>query len=413
MSYSKYLLKTTHALFLAAVTLGASGSAQAEWTHAFSLRTEEGYDSNVYLQNFGPTAKQDSFITVIQPKVDLGYLSKPFNLNLTYAPKVSIYGSERTENNVAHAMGINFKGNITDSLSYEVLNSLNYVNGSRTAPTFVGPGGAPAIGGFSIRDRRESAWMKQSAKLTWTIGSFFVRPVYNGYIHDFKTIQKEEPGYANYVDRKQFNGGVDLGFKVLKETWFVTGYRYGIQEQDRLFDNPIKYNNTFQRALFGLEGQPVSWLKICATAGPSFHHFNDSVPEAFGRNHTRVYADATVTLTPTSNDSLILATTRFEQMSSGGRGAYQDIVYRAGYVRKLTSALDLKADFRLYRGEFEAPANRKDNIYTPSLGLSWKVNPHLSCDCQYSYEWAESDVEDTWGREYNHHLVSVGANLSF
>ena len=82
-------------------------------------------------------------------------------------------------------------------------------------------------------------------------------------------------------------------------------------------------------------------------------------------------------------------------------------------MRKLTDSLDLKADFRLYRGECEAPADRKDNIYTPSLGLVWKVNKHLSCDCQYSYEWAESDVQDTVGREYSHNLVSIGATLSF
>ncbi len=415
MSYPYFLIRASRTLLLSGAVLAGLVSSQvhAEWSNAFSLRVEEGYDSNVFLQKVTPLANQDSFITVIQPKMDLGWVSKPFNFNLTYAPKLSIFGSEHTENNITHALGLNFKGNFADSVSYEFLNSFCFINGSRTGVIFTGPGGAPAVGGIQVRDRREAAWMKQSARVTWTIGSVFLRPVYNGYMHDFKEIQKEIPGYVNYVDRTQFNGGLDLGFKVLQETWFVTGYRYGIMQQDRLFASPVQYSNTYQRALFGLEGQPLKWLKICATAGPSFHHFDESVPAAFGRNHTRVYADATVTLTPTVHDSLILATTRFEQMSSGGRCAYQDIVYRAGYVRNLSASVDLKADFRLYRGEFEATANRKDNIYTPSIGLNWKVNRYLSCDCQYSYEWAESDVPDTIGREYGHNMVSIGATVSF
>lgn len=415
MLYAHSLLRASRSTLLVGAALAGTFSSvsQAEWTKAFSLRIEEGYDSNVYLQDETSLGNQDSFITVIQPKVDLGWLSTPLNFNLTYAPKVSIFGSERTENNVAHALGLNFKGHITDSLSYEFLNSLNYINGSRTALTYRGEGGAPAFGAYTVRDRREAAWMKQSAKLTWNLGPVFLRPVYDGYMHDFKTIQKQEPGYQNYVDRFQFNGGLDVGYKILKETYFVTGYRYGIMKQDRIFDSPLKYNNTFHRALFGLEGKPLSWIKICALAGPSFHHFNDSVPEAFGRNHIRVYADATVTLTPTASDSFILATTRFEGLSHGGKGSYQDIVYRAGYVRKLTEALDLKADFKLYRGEWEATANRKDNIYTPSLGLVYKVNKYLTCDCLYSYEWSQSDVPNSGGREYNHHLASIGATVSF
>ena len=415
MPYSIFLLRARRSLWLSGALCLAlfSPLAHGEWTKALSLRVEEGYDSNVYLQKVTPQANQDSFITVIQPTIDLGWVTKPFNLNISYSPKASIFGSEHEENNIAHALGINIKGNITDSISYEFLNSLNYVNGSRTAPTFTGPGGPPALGGYQIRDRRESAWMKQSAKVTWTHGWFFLRPVYNGYVHDFKTVQKEIPGYSNYVDRNQFNGGLDLGLKMLKDTWFVTGYRYGSMEQNRLFSSPVQYNNTFHRILFGMEGQPAKWIKLCTTAGPSFHHFDASVPECFGRNHTRVYADATVTLLPTSLDSFVLSTTRFEQLSFYGRGAYQDIIYRAGYVRKLSDTVDFKADFRIYRGEFEAPANRKDNIYTPSIGVNWKVNSHLSCNCQYSYEWAESDVPDTIGREYGHNLASIGANLSF
>ena len=56
---------------------------------------------------------------------------------------------------------------------------------------------------------------------------------------------------------------------------------------------------------------------------------------------------------------------------------------------------------------------REDNIYSPTVQLSWKVNSHLTCGAQYTYEWAESDIPDTWGREYHHHLASVSADWTF
>jgi hypothetical protein len=116
---------------------------------------------------------------------------------------------------------------------------------------------------------------------------------------------------------------------------------------------------------------------------------------------------------PTAKDTIDLTLTRFEFPSSCGRGAYQDIIYRAAYTRQLTDSLKAKADFRLYRAEFEAPALREDNIYSPSVQLSWKASRQLTLGAQYTFEWAESGVPDTSGREYHHHLASLSADWAF
>jgi hypothetical protein len=298
-------------------------------------------------------------------------------------------------------------------VTYEFTNAFNYIQGTSETPTYTGEGGLPAIAAYQVRDRHEAFWMKQSARLTWTIGKFFLRPVYSGYYHDFRTDLLPIPGHANYVDRDQFFGGVDAGFEFMPQTWLVAGYRYGGMNQQEVFGDPVEYSNTFHRALLGIEGRPVKWLKVTALAGPSFHRFDASVPPEFGRNHTRVFADATVSVMPTAKDTIDLTLTRFEFLSSCGRGAYEDIICRVGYTRQLTGSLKAKADFRLYRAEFEAPALREDNIYSPSVQLSWKVNAHLTCGAQYTYEWAESDIPMTSGREYRHHLGAISADWAF
>ena len=37
--------------------------------------------------------------------------------------------------------------------------------------------------------------------------------------------------YENYVDRQDVNGGLDVGYEAVKDTYLVAGYRYGRQDQ--------------------------------------------------------------------------------------------------------------------------------------------------------------------------------------
>lgn len=391
--------------------LGAPFTKAEGWKR-LGLRTEEAFDSNVYLQDITNLAHRSSWVSVAQPSIECGWKSAPFSIDLGYLPRISVYHSEPSENNQAHASNLNFAG-VLGRFSYDATNAFTFVNGRNTPPLYTGQGGLPAIAGFAVRDRRDAFWLKQGARATWTEGRCFVRAVYSGYLHDFRTQQRVEPGYYNYVDRKNFNGGLDLGYKAWANTCLVAGYRYGDQQQSHLLDKMACYSNEYQRALVGVEGQPAPWIKLNVIGGPSFHHFCEDTPQAFGRNHTRFYLDASVALMPTAHDVFQLTATRFEQMTSGGCSAYEDILYRAGYAHTFAGGLELKSEFRVYRGEFEVPLLRDDTIYTPSVQLNWKLKSGLLLGVNYSYEWAVSDIPETPAREYHRQLVAFSVARSF
>lgn len=376
------------------------------------MRVEEAYDSNVFLQDSTDLGNRDSMVTVLQPSLEIGWKSAPLNVDFGYQPRISLYQSESGENNQAHAFTLNCAGG-HGALAFDLTNAFTVVNGPDKPPLYTGQGGLPAIAGFAVRDRRDALWLKQGAKVTWKGENTFVRAVYSGYIHDFRAQQRDISGYCNYVDRQNFNGGLDAGYRVWPNTWAVAGYRCGEELQDDLFERPLNYSNRYQRLLLGVEGQPAKWIKLSVLAGPSFHEFTEQLPEGFGRDHTKLYIDGTLSLMPTAHDSFQLTLSRFEQMASGGCAAYEDIVYKVGYNRVLSRGLDLKAEFKVYRGEFEPSAVRDDTIYTPAIGLNWKLKHGFILGANYAYEWAESDVPETPAREYHRHYVALSFSGSF
>lgn len=410
MFISKFHLRQISCILLTLVL--SSTSSNAQWWKKFGLRLEEAYDSNVYLQDVTDLAYQQSWISIAQPSIELGWKSVPFSFDFGYAPRIAVYHDEPSESNQAHNLTLNFRG-AEGNVSWELLNAFCAVNGVDTSPLYTGVGGNTAIGGFEVRDRRDSFWVKQNGKVTWTQGKFFTRAVYTGYLHDFRVQERTTPGYCNYADRKNINGGLDFGYQALPATWLVAGYRYGAQEQDDYTFNPVHYSNRYQRVLFGAEGQPAKWIKFNLLAGPTFHRFSLDVPDEFGRNHTRLYVDGALSLTPTPRDSFQFSLSRFEQMTSGGCSAYQDIVYRAAYSRVLTDDLEVKATLRIYRGEFETTAVRDDTIYTPGIQLNWKMGGGVLCTLAYAYEWSESDLPEMPAREYTRHQASISFSRSF
>jgi hypothetical protein len=71
------------------------------------------------------------------------------------------------------------------------------------------------------------------------------------------------------------------------------------------------------------------------------------------------------------------------------------------------------AGFRAYGGDWLAPVRREDWIYTSSLGVSWTPGAHLSAELSHSYDWVESRIPDTDGRQFTRHLVTVAVKYVF
>lgn len=385
------------------------------WSPVLSLSLDACYDSNAYIYEFGDLAGQDSVVTQIEPEMGVRWKDgddEPSDFLFSYHPRLSWFHSEPSEDHIRHAVDCTHSGH-SGIFSWEFDGRMAFVDGDRQGLLYLGPGGAPAIGGFQIRDRRESFFAKETVRLRWDLGPAFVRPQFLGYIHDFMAIHQLLPGYCNYLDRERFECGLDTGLRLAPKLWFVAGYRAGVQKQDTTQWNPMHYSNDYQRALAGLEGEAFPWLKLAFLIGPSFHRFNDSVEPFLPRNQNRVFVDASVTLQPTRWDTCTIKLGRFEEMISSACGAYEDIQYRATWEHHFGRAVSAAADFWVYRGEFEPPHLRDDTIYTPSLKVTWKINEHLSATAGYTYQWVESDLPATPAREYYRNEARVGLKWTY
>ena len=407
---------------------------------------KETFDNNVYIQDKNPTAAnvaaanavglhpvtalKSSFITTVVPQLGLDY--KPcsgFNLSLGYAPEIAMYTSAEDEDYVTHRTTVNFSGKVQDA-TWELLNAPTFIEGGTQGPTFGRPGDVPAIGGIPLRDRREAFVLRDSFRVTLPFDQWFIRPVVTYYYHDFMTAQRlntsSQYTYENYLDRQDVNGGLDIGYEVVKSTFLVVGYRYGQQDQ---FTGPNAANTAFtdspydcyyQRVLFGVEGSPTKWLKLNFLIGPEFRHYYSGTPADFNRDETLYYVDASVTVLPTKADTVNFRWTRFEQPAFSSQSVYQDIKYDLTWRHQFTDHFTAGAGFTLYIGDWQAPVNRDDWIYTPSVMASYIFDKHWSAEFNYSCDLVDNKTSTSApgaaysdGREFSRQLVSLAVKYAF
>lgn len=394
-------------------TIGASPSPKPrDWRFIANITASESFDSNVFLQDTTSLAHRQSFVTSVAPSVGAEWTPGPELLvAASYSPEIVRYHAEPTENHNDHRGNLNFVGRLGDA-SYEVLNSVTWIDGSKTGPTFSGVCGAPSIGGIPIRDRRAAINLKESFKLQYPIGDWFIRPISAWYMNDYLTDHSSAPGYLNYADRADMNGGVDFGYKVFEKTYVVMGYRCGHQDQQACLTSPLEYSNDYHRMLFGAEGSPLPWLKFSLLAGPEFRRFGPNVAVGFDRNQDQLFVDFTATLTLGKDDVVKLTSNRYTRPAYTGRNQLQEFICEATWNHKFDNAWSGSLGFTSYLADY-APVARNDAIYTPTVGLTYQFNKHLSADLRYSFDGTVSEVPATEGREYTRHLTRLGVRYLF
>jgi len=448
MYYLRKSFQTFGALNLAVLGFAAvpAPAQPTNVTYTIEATVKEAYDDNIYLQDNAPDpanvaaaeaagfkpveANKGSFITSILPKLGMDYKPSPwFNLSLGYAPEIAFYHSAPSEDYVTHRVPFNFSGKLGDA-TWELVNMATYIDGTKTGPTFARPDDIPAIGGIPIRDRRAAFIFRNGFRLIEPVGKWFFRPMAASYIHDFKTDQhyqtaaeKAMYSYENYVDRQDISGGLDVGYEVAKKTYLIAGYRYGRQDQFTLpgaggttLYSP--YGNAYHRILLGAEGSPVSWLKLAVLGGPDIRQWDSTTPAGFDRTGLRYYWDASATVLPTKCDTVTLKSVSYEQPAFSSFSMYQDTKTDLAWKHKFSDQFITTLGFTLYIGDWEKPVNRDDWIYTPSAGLTYNYNKHLSAECNYSYDWVDSKVSAsveplTNSHEFTRHLVSLAVKYVF
>ncbi len=390
----------------------AMPAKRREWRVTASATVSESFDSNVFLQDVTPLANHQSLVTSVAPFLGTEWEPGPELLvTANYSPEIVRYMSDSSEDHTDHCGHLNFAGQLGDA-SYEALNCVTWIDGSKIGPTFTGPGGAPAIGGIPIRDRRAAVNVKESFKLQYPIGNWFIRPVGCWYMNDYKTDHSSAPGYLNYADRDDMNGGVDVGYKVFEKTYVVAGYRYGHQDQDAFLGNPQEYSNDYQRPVFGAEGSPLPWLKFSLLAGPELHRFGPNVAAGFDRNQDQLFADFAATLTLGKTDAVTLSAKRYTRPAYTGRNELQEFLCEATWGHKFTEALSGNVGFTSYLADY-APMARNDEIYTPTVAVTYQFSKHFSAELRYSYDAAVSEVPDTDGREFQRQIAEFSLRYTF
>lgn len=416
---------------VASASTAVWSAANTNLTWQASVTVKETYDSNVYLQDYEPSPLvpaavrpfQESFVTSVTPKVGMGWRPIPeFGLSASYAPEVVLFHAEPTEDHVSHRTALNFSGKVKD-IAWEQFNSFTWIDGTTEGLTFgivdpvTGrPAGAPAIGGIPIRDRREALIYRNGFGAYHPLGPWFFRPTFASYIHDFRTTEKDPrnfPFYQNYVDRNDLNVGVDVGYAVYKEVHAVVGYRFGYQMEPPLPGSDIDYSNHYHRVIAGLEGDLTAWFKLKLGIGPAYHDFDHSTPGTFDGHQLLLYVDSSAVLTPTVLDTITLTVKQFMQPAFGAPSAYEDITYDVVWQHDICNHSGFKVGFRAYAGDWLDPVQREDWIYTASAGFDLTINKHLSAAVTYSYDWAESMIPNTEGRNFTRHLAGLSAAYKF
>jgi hypothetical protein len=428
-------------------TAAAADLEKPAWLTDCSVGIKEAYDSNVFLSgvNNPPpytvpagsvAALKDcySWITKVSPKIGvnfaplMGATNSQTMLSLAYAPDYVIYHDQGSESYDAQRVLATVKAG-NDLATVNADNNFAYIDGSRYGPVYPGN----SYSGFgTIFDRARRRQILETANYTLQFDVFehwFFRPaaalIYNDMMTEqLNTALPKNEGYQNYADRTDVNGGADVGYRITDQFAATIGYRYGQQYQEQYSFSPDSSPNSYQRLLFGIEGNPWKWLNVKLVGGPDFRSYErDSAGHTTpvkDFNPVKYYGEGLVTATMTEHDALAFKYKYWEWLGGTGKVPYTDASYELNYHHKFCEKLGLDLGGKLMSWDFNdslpSVAHRHDLQYTLSSGLTYTLNKHISFNAGYAFNWGrndESDVTNPGARQFDQQLISLGTQWKF
>lgn len=440
MKFLQFVLAAT------ALVAGARGveknflSNRPAWLSEASVTLKESYDDNVFLAgtdrlvayklprgSVAALANRESWVTTVAPKIGFN-LARSFDapaldvLSFGYAPEIATYHDVSSESHVAHRVPVAFKAHAQD-VTVAIENAFTFIDGEQHAPLY--PGALlSAYGTGAPRERREQWQDRASVTLQFTREKWFVRPTAALIYYDLLTAQENTPGYQNYPDRSDVNGGLDLGYKVLPPLALTLGYRFGHQYQDQFTFSPYSSSCDYQRVLGGIEGKLFPWLDVKVQAGPDFRDYQDDsrghITPVDNNQFTTLYADASATATISTNDAVSFRFKRFLWLSSIGKVPYIDTTYELVYRRQIIPKLSAELTGRMLNADYSPgslPACKRDDWqYSVCIAATYALNSHASITAGYSLDLgrnAQQNLIHGGSREFDRNLASLGATLKF
>lgn len=412
------------ASLLALVCSTAALSAAPTITTTLSARILE--DDNLFLQNPTPLAAGQTVVGSPADEADGAIdataafgvawkLAPTTAIDAGYAPEAVRYFDHSSEDHTDHLLTLAASTEM-EAWSAELKARYLYVDGSDLSPIYNGVGGSSAVGGEPVRARRAQVIARGSGKVTRRLSQGFVRGVVSVFDQRFHTQEQTTYGYCNYTDRDESSVGIDGGMQVLDKTCLVLGARTGFQRQANVLNVPLNFSNTFTRWLAGVEGSPISSLKLAFLAGPEIHHYGSSVRAGYERTQRTGYTEGSATWTPTKADTVALSGRRYLWLPGGGRGVYVDTIVDLGWRRKLAPGWSGALGTNYHEGDtghFNAWAPRWDRVYTANAGVSRLFAAKTRLDVDVLHDWGVSLVPNQPGREYSRWILSATVNQSW
>lgn len=393
--------------FLALAAFGASGAAAATPAVDVALGTSVGFDSSVYLAEFGPLADRESGVGAVSARLGAKFDS---GVALAYSALSTHFWDETDENNVKQTLGASWARKL-DALSWNASTEFALVDGDDHGVDY-GAGIGNAFSTAAPRERRDQWQNKTDLTLRHDSDLGFVRAVGKLQYWDMQTTTVAS---CNYVDRYDIQGGADVG-RALAQSGLEAylGYRRGHQFQDNDFSPATAANasNAYDRYLAGVDGSPVKSLKLGVQAGWAKHSYDADY--AGSAHEEGLFTDVTLTWAATSADEVQFKTSQARSISTTGKNSLLCTTHQLSWKRVFDASWSATLTGRVIEAEY-APFARDDIDYAAIASITWNATRQLSCTLSLSQDWGRNHLNHLSGlaearREYDRAFISAGVN---
>jgi hypothetical protein len=367
-----------------------------------------GYDDNLYGIDTGRLSRVGSGFSTAALRV----ATKPApGLVFAYAPAATVFFDEARENHVKHLLSAAGKGAAGDAWSWDGSTDFTVIDGDRRGVDY-GPGCGHAFSTALPRERRAQWQNRSDLALRHDTPLGFVRAAGRLQYWDMHTTTE---GGANYVDRHDIAGGLDLG-RALREGGpeLYLGHRLGYQFQDRdvVPDSPRHASNHYARTFFGLDGRLSPAVKISGQAGWARHRYPDDPAVYRGpKNEEGLFTDITFTWTPTRTDEVQLKTSRCRTLSTTGFNSIELTSHQITWKHVFGQGWSATLGARFIEADY-APADRDDLLTTATASLTHTINASWSATLLLARDRGRDSHDNISGpaaalRDFDRHVISL------
>jgi hypothetical protein len=399
------------------------------WISAPWVSDKEGWDSDIYgvsnnLAGHAPIANISSWYNTVSAGVTLNLLAAagPRDgdflkiVTLAYEGDYTQYEAAAREDNLRNNLTLEASGN-DGPWSFSIDNPLLYVDGSKEDEFF---NQYNNLGYAVVRERRNQIQERNISFVRYDFANWFVRAVdsatyYNLLIDEHNPVGAYK-GYTNWVNRDDMNTGLDLGLKLTSNFAFLAGWRLGTQTQAATPYSPIATDSTYNRALFGFEGQLFKGLQAKLLAGPDYRRYSNAAHSGLnGKDHTWFFLNGQLTETLTPQDSLTATERVWHFVSSSGVSSIQETSENVAYQHVFSSDLSASVGLKVLGHRYDAPQVRNDWTESVPVDVTYALTRGLSLSADYSATTGHSrlPIASTPGQSFEDNLVSLTLKAAF